>query len=264
MDKENLPIGVFDSGLGGISTLAVLNQYLPNENFVFLGDSLNAPYGDKGKSKMIQLSENIVNQLLQFPVKAIVIACNTATSAAKNELCDLYPNTPIIGIEPALKAAVDSGSQSILVMGTKLTLELEKFNKLLSQYSSNTDIHLLACPGLADLIDRGIDNTDAIDYLLEKLLKPFLNDPIDSIVLGCTHYPFVKDRIQNLFDKDINFFTGFTGVAKQLEQQLKDKNTLTNSKSKGTIEFFSSKKDNNEIQRYKNYFEFAVGKIGNK
>ncbi|GMA08244.1 glutamate racemase [Tetragenococcus halophilus subsp. flandriensis] len=263
MDKENLSVGVFDSGVGGISTLSVLNQYFPNENFVFLGDSLNAPYGDKEKSKVIQLSENIVNQLLQFPVKAIVIACNTATSAAKNELCELYPYIPIIGIEPALKKAVDSGSQSILVMGTKLTLELEKFNKLLSQYSSNTAIHRLACPGLADLIEQDISDTDAIDQLLEKLLKPFLNEDIDSIVLGCTHYPFVKDRIQKLFDKEINFFTGFTGVAKQLEQQLKDKDALTNRNSRGRIEFFSSKKDNDEIQLYKNYFEFAVENIRN-
>ncbi|MBJ7629303.1 glutamate racemase [Weissella confusa] len=141
-EENSRPIGVFDSGVGGVSTLKKLHEMLPNEDFLFYGDSKNAPYGSKSQEAVYMLSKDIVEYFKQKDVKAIVIACNTATSAAKERLIEEYPELPIIGIEPALKEAVDSNERNILVMGTNLTMKLPKYQKMVNEYSDTHNMLL--------------------------------------------------------------------------------------------------------------------------
>lgn len=254
MKRNKLPIGVFDSGVGGISTLAKLRDILPNEDFVFYGDSCNAPYGGKTKEEILRLSENVTKKLVDKNVKAIVIACNTATSAAKKELEKKYPNIPIVGIEPALKEAVDKGNKHILVMGTELTLKLEKFNNLLHNYEKDIDIKLLACPGLVDVIEKNINDKVAIKDVLSKLLKNIDTNNVEAVVLGCTHYKFVENEIKELINSDVKFYTGYEGVAKQLKNILDKNNLLNREEKKGCIIFNSTDDKKNKIDNYEKYY----------
>lgn len=261
LKNQQLPIGVFDSGVGGISTLAYLTKHFPHEKFIFYGDSLHAPYGSRTKEEVLTLSTKSIQILLEKKVKAIVIACNTATSAAKTELMTLFPEVILIGIEPALKEAVDHGAKNILVMGTELTLKLEKFNRLLETYGSKTTVQLLPCPGLAKAVETDLNDRAQIRRVLAPLLAPYKKQPIDAVVLGCTHYPFVQEIIQELLETTPTFYTGYAGVATHLEKQLQTAALLTDASSAGTVNFFSSQATPEEIQQYQQYFNFYKQKI---
>ncbi len=222
-------IGVFDSGVGGISVLKSLVNHLPYERFVFFGDSANAPYGDKCSEEIYELSKKIVEDFIQQGAKAIVIACNTATSVAAKKLRETYPDLPIIGIEPALKpAALAQDHGSILVMATSKTLKLDKFAILMDEYGKTNDVHLVACPGLADAIEIGYVTGSKIYRILEELIGNY-RGKIDSVVLGCTHYPFIKEAICDILG-GVKFFDGCEGTARQLAKVLKD-HDLLNTKS---------------------------------
>lgn len=250
---DNRPIGVFDSGIGGLSTLKTMATILPNESFVFLGDSKNAPYGDKEKDQILQLSRNNVEFLLNKGVKAIVIACNTATSAAKTELMAEY-NLPIIGIEPALKPAVEDGNKDILVLGTALTMKLTKFQAQYHRFEDQTQIDLKPLPGLVDIIETGVVSGPQISNFLTANLSEFDADKIDGVVLGCTHYPFVRNSIQEFFPK-ASFYDGFLGVTKMLKRKLDEGDLNTDNKTSGHIDFYSTENTPEEIARYQKMFE---------
>ena len=250
---DNRPIGVFDSGIGGLSTLKTMATILPNESFIFLGDSKNAPYGDKEKDQILQLSRNNVEFLLNKGVKAIVIACNTATSAAKAELMAEY-NLPIIGIEPALKPAVEDGNKDILVLGTALTMKLTKFQAQYHRFEDQTQIDLKPLPGLVDIIETGVVSGPQISNFLTANLSEFDADKIDGVVLGCTHYPFVRNSIQEFFPK-ASFYDGFLGVTKMLKRKLDEGELNTDSKTAGHIDFYSTEDTPEEIARYQKMFE---------
>lgn len=250
---DNRPIGVFDSGIGGLSTLKTMATILPNESFIFLGDSKNAPYGDKEKDQILQFSQNNVEFLLNKGVKAIVIACNTATSAAKPELVSQY-DVPIIGIEPALKPAVVGNNEHVLVLGTTLTMKLPKFQALYQQFKDQTQINLKPLPGLVDIIETGVVSGPAIQEFLTANLSEFDADQIDGVVLGCTHYPFVRSSIQEILPK-ANFYDGFLGVTKMLKQKLNDGGLNTASQEKGQISFYSTEDTPEEIARYQKLFD---------
>ncbi|KRM94595.1 glutamate racemase [Lactobacillus senioris] len=249
---DNRPIGVFDSGIGGLSTLKTMATILPNESFIFLGDSKNAPYGDKEKDQILQFSRNNVEFLLNKGVKAIVIACNTATSAAKTELMAEY-NVPIIGIEPALKPAVEAGNQDILVLGTALTMKLTKFQAQYHRFEDQTQIDLKPLPGLVDIIETGVVSGPAIKDFLADNLSEFNANQIDGVVLGCTHYPFVRNSIQEFFP-NANFYDGFLGVTKMLKHKLNEGNLNTDNQEKGQISFYSTEDTPEEIDRYQKLF----------
>lgn len=258
MDEQQKAIGVFDSGVGGISTLRVLAKMLPNENFIFYGDSANAPYGEKSSAEVQKLANNVVIQLQSQAVKAVVIACNTATSAAKLNLIARYPTLPILGIEPALKAAVDAHKQHILVMATPLTLSLDKYQTQLARWRQHLDIYSLPCPGLADLIEGGSTALPKIKSALTDLLATVRAQPLDAVVLGCTHYPFITKLIQEQLGQTVTFFTGYEGLGRNLQSQLQQRDLLRTTSSQQKVCFMSSHDTPDELALYQQLFDHGL------
>lgn len=242
MNVEDRPIGVFDSGVGGISVLREATKLLPGEDFIYFGDSKNAPYGTKDVDEVKALTFNAVDFLIKKNVKALVIACNTATSAAIIDLREKYSRfMPIIGIEPALKPAVEyKGDGKIIIMATPMTLAETKFNSLMANYKSDAQIQPLPCPGLVELIEDGIiDGNELYKYLMDKI-SPFQNDGIAAVVLGCTHYPFIKKELSRILTKEVPIIDGSKGTAKQLKRQLGEYNILSKKLEGGYVEINNS------------------------
>lgn len=238
---DNRPIGFFDSGVGGLSVLREAHKLLPTENYIYFGDSKNAPYGTKKLEEVKALTFEAVEFLLHKNCKAIVIACNTATSAAINDLRQTYKDIPVIGIEPALKPAVElKRPGKIIIMATPMTLAEAKFNNLMKSYEKEADIVPLPCAGLVELIENGIVEGEELNSYLRRKLDSYIASGISSIVLGCTHYPFAKKELTNILDKNTVIIDGSFGTAKQLERQLKSKNALNTNKFEGNIEIINS------------------------
>ena len=252
------PIAVFDSGVGGISTLKVLTEMLPHEDFIFFGDSANAPYGEKSRELVFKLADQVVQQLIAKDVKSIVIACNTATSAAKPVLMEKYPQLPILGIEPALKEAVDAGKQNILVLATPLTIHSPKYQAQQARFIDQANIYSLPCPGLADLIEGGTESIAQIKSYLTKLLTFPQREQIDAIILGCTHYPFVAKLIQQQFAQAPKIYTGYTGLGNNLKHQLAKRHLLRTDQFNQHIEFMSSKHEPAELTLYQQLFDYGL------
>ena len=244
---RNLPIGVFDSGVGGISVLKELVKIMPNENFIYFGDSYNAPYGTKSLDEIKSLTVKNANFLVEKGVKAIVIACNTATSAGAKKVREML-DIPVIGIEPALKpAALMSENPKIAVMATPLTLKLEKFANLMEKFDENAVIYTIECPEIVGFVEKGILDGVEIENCIRKYFEPLKDIKLDGVVLGCTHYPFVKEVIQKVVGDNVKLFDGGKGTAKELLRQLKEKNLLSDRKEKGNVEFLNSS-GNTEIE----------------
>ena len=207
-------VGVFDSGVGGISVLKELVKEVPDENYLFFGDSLHAPYGEKTPGEIRKLTMKGIDRLAEAGVKAIVIACNTATSAAAAEVRQKYqPHLPVIGIEPAIKPAAEACPHGkILVMATPATLKLENYARLSGRLAGEAEFIPVMCCGLAGRIEKG--NLDAPD--LTDMLEGFIGKyrgKVDAVVLGCTHYPFIKNQIRRVLG-DVRFFDGGAGTAR--------------------------------------------------
>lgn len=240
---QNKPIGFFDSGVGGISVLKQAINLMPNENFIYYGDSKNAPYGIKSVDEIRQLSFKVAEFLMEKNIKALVVACNTATSAAIKDLRTKYSNIPVIGIEPALKPAVEINRKGkLLIMATPVTLAEKKFNNLLMKYNNKADIILLPCPGLVELIESGVLGGDKLENYLKEKLHVYIKSEIAAIVLGCTHYPFIRDEISKL-TQDVPIIDGSLGTVKQLKRKLAVLNLLNLSGQKGSVEILNSSKD---------------------
>lgn len=244
MENDCRPIGVFDSGVGGISVLKELARLMPYENFIYYGDSLNAPYGTKSFEEVQALTFSTAKKLIDRGCKCLVIACNTATAAAVRPLRTMYEGVPVVGIEPALKPAVLSKQNGrVLVLATAVTLHEEKFHRLMSLYEDKADISTLPCPGIVEFVERGITEGEELDDYLRDLFFDYLENPPDSIVLGCTHYPFVKAAISNIFGDGVKIFDGGSGTARETLNQLKRNGLCRNTDSTGTIEFNNSNPD---------------------
>lgn len=245
---DNRPIGVFDSGIGGISVLREIVNLMPNEDYIYYGDSSHAPYGTKSLEEIQALSNACVSFLLNKNVKAMVIACNTATSACAETLREKYPDIPIIGIEPALKPAVLwKEHDRVAVMATPMTLNQNKFKQLMHTYEEQSDIFCIPCPGLADYVEQGILDGPELTGFLERLLRPYLDKGIDAIVLGCTHYPFVEKVIRLIAGNEIRIFNGSHGTALELRRRLEAAELLTNSPVKGRVNIYNSSNDSEII-----------------
>lgn len=234
------PIGFFDSGVGGISVLKKAMEILPKEDFIYFGDSRNAPYGDKDVETISRLSFQAVDFLLSMECKSIVVACNTATSVAIEEMRKKYPNLPIIGIEPALKVAIDhTDDGKILVLATNRTLLEKKFKNLSDQYARTRTIVSLPLPGLVEIIEKGEDYQEkSLDYLRTALDK--VDRDISAVVLGCTHYPFIKPSLRRIFSEDILIVDGSEGTARHLKEVLTERDLLSDKEEKGTLTIYNS------------------------
>lgn len=232
MNQKSDYIGVFDSGVGGIGTLAALRRELPQERFLFFGDTANAPYGTKSRDEVMRCVSRIMDHLLAQDVKAVVIACNTATAVAAAELRARY-DLPIIGIEPALKPAHEQRRDgSILVLATPMTLRLEKFRDLYARYGEGAIP--LPCPGLMELVEREADE-EARRYLLD-LFAPYDLNHVDAIVLGCTHYVFLRPVLKDLLPPTVAVLDGNEGTARQLRRVLTAKDLLAEGPGSVTLE----------------------------
>lgn len=249
MTTNIAPIAVFDSGVGGISVLKELVKVLPYENFLYFGDSANAPYGIKTMQQVRELTTKHVSRLIEQGAKAVVIACNTATSAAVAALRDAYPDVPIVGMEPALKTAVLSGEHPrVLVMATPMTLKLEKFHRLLVKYEDQGDIQLLPCSGLVERVETGDLTGNNMESFLAGLLKDYIENPVDSVVLGCTHYPFVRPLIQKLLGSNVKIIDGSSGTARELKRRLESADMLNLSGQPGKVVFENSRSTDSELE----------------
>ena len=235
MEKER-PIGIFDSGRGGITVLKEIIKILPNENYIYYSDSKNNPYGDKDDETIKKICCDAVEFLLKRNCKIIVVACNTASAKAVEYLREKYNFIKFIAIEPAYKMVHDyANDKPTLVMATKGTIESEKFNLLLKKYD-NHKTYLLACHGLADVIEDG--NKEKIVEYLNKNLEEY-KGKVKNVVLGCTHYPLVQDEIKKVLG-DVTFFNGAERLAKHLKEVLEEENLIENM-GNCNIEFIDTK-----------------------
>jgi len=222
-NRKNAPIGIFDSGVGGISVLREAVRMLPHEKFIFYGDTGNAPYGTKSREAVLALSEAIVDQLLIQEVKAIVIACNTATSAAAAYLREKY-TLPIIGMEPALKPASQLRKNGIVLsLATPGTIAGEKYAHLISLYGEG--VISLPCPGLMEFVERGEMDGEELHQYLSRLFAPYKDQMVEAVVLGCTHYVFLNSAIQRHFPNSV-LIDGNLGTVRQLIRRLQEKDLL--------------------------------------
>lgn len=250
-------IGVFDSGVGGISVLKELYKVLPNENFLYYGDSANTPYGDKTRQQIRARSMQVVEHLMAQGAKAIVIACNTATSAAARALRATYPDIPVLGIEPALKpAAMKYYGKRLLVLATAATLKLEKFQQLKSSMEERDEIITLPCSGLAERIEQGNLDGEDLKQMLEEWVGPYAGK-VEGVILGCTHYPFVKKQIREIMG-DVEFFDGANGTARHLKNQLELRGLLSNSDLPGEVIFQSSIDTEKQLKLYEQFYQMDI------
>ena len=232
---KSAPIAVFDSGVGGISVLKELVALLPNENYLYFGDSANAPYGEKSTQAVRQLTRQAAEMLINRGAKALVVACNTATSAAITLLRQTYPDTVIIGIEPALKVATDRfPTGHIGIMATAVTLREEKLAHQLERFPEAT-VERIGAPGLVELIEQGKADSPETEELLRKILAPYMGK-LDALVLGCTHYPFVKAVIGKILGPDVALLDGGAGTARQTKRCLEQAGLLNPGPGSVTIE----------------------------
>ena len=220
MDKSGY-IAVFDSGVGGLSVLRHLRQILPQENYIYFGDCANAPYGSRTTQQVWELTFAAVESLLaKYPIKALVIACNTATSAAIRGLRETYTDRIIIGIEPALKLAADTcPGGRIGVMATEVTLREEKFDALMHRFDNGCSVAKIPAPGLVELIEDGKAESPEAEQLLRKVLGPYVGK-LDALVLGCTHYPFASAAISRVLGPEVLLLDGGEGTARETRRRL--------------------------------------------
>lgn len=224
--KNNSPIGVFDSGVGGTSIWKEIINVLPNEDTIYLSDSKNAPYGNKSKNEIIQLSIKNTEFLLQQNCKIIVVACNTATTNAITHLRNKY-NVPFIGIEPAIKpASLQTKTNKIGILATKGTLHSELFEKTSKKLNSQIEIIDTIGTGLVELIEDGKIDTDEMRTLLNKYLTPMVQANIDHLVLGCSHYPYLIHQIKNIIGDGVTVIDSGFAVAKQTKNVLSKQELL--------------------------------------
>ena len=241
-------IGFFDSGIGGVTVLRECVKLAPNFEYIYYSDSINNPYGDKSKEKVLEIASNIVEYLISEGCYIIVIACNTASAICVEYLRNYYPNIIFIAIEPAIKCAYDNLEDNTLIMATKGTMDSERFHNLYNKYHRN-NFYLKSCIGLANLIEHGNSNK------IKEYLKQNINEykgKVNSVVLGCTHYPLIKKEIKDVLG-NVTFYDGSIGVSKQLKKIIDSNNFIGNNKTQ--ILFIDSSNDKLKEERFKNLLD---------
>jgi glutamate racemase len=240
MKSDKNPIGIFDSGVGGLSIWIKLIGLLKNESFIYYGDSANCPYGVKSPGEIIKLSDNITKFLISKDCKLIVVACNTATAGAIDYLRENY-DVPFIGIEPAIKpAALNSITKRIGVLATDGTFNGRLFNETKGKYTNNIDVFIQPGHGLVELVESGEYDSDKALNLLKKYITPMLENNVDQIVLGCTHYPFLSPLIEKITKNRSTIIDPAEAVAKQTKNQLELHNLSNNEDNVPFYKFYTT------------------------
>lgn len=234
-------VGVFDSGIGGLSVLRELEKILPNEDFYYYGDSLNNPYGEKSDEELFEITSGVVDYLVNKGCRLIVIACNTATTRCMKYLREKYKDIIFVGTVPAIKVACDRDFKNTLVMATPATIESERTMELIrDNIRKDQNIYLVACPGLANAIED--NDQEKIKEILKDTFREYKDKEIDSIVLGCTHYPFIKEDILKEMPGVI-LLDGSRGVAMEVKRQLENNGLLSDKLSRKIVIYNSLTKE---------------------
>jgi len=230
-------IGIFDSGVGGISVLQKAAELLPNENFIYFGDNANAPYGPRPLEEICRLCAGAIDRLLRQDIKALVIACNTATSAYGATIRKQV-SIPVIGMEPAVKpASLARTSGVVLALATRATLSLEKFSRLMDLYGEG--VIPVEGKGLVELVEAGKADSSEAHAALTEIFAPYRHLQVDGVVLGCTHYPFLRRQIESFFPH-AQIFDGREGTVRQLKHRLEETGILTQRTTPGEIRLETS------------------------
>jgi len=246
---NNQAIGIFDSGVGGLSIAQQISKQLPNEQLIYVADSDYAPYGDISNDKIIQRVNIIADWLVQKQCKAIVLACNTATVNAIDQLRKRL-SIPIIGVEPAIKpAALKSNTKKIGILVTQATANNKRFLALVERYKNGAEVYVQPCLGLVELIENGQQTSFKCQQLLRKYLAPLIEKNVDTLVLGCTHYPFATQLIKDIMTSKVTLMETAAPVSEQLERQLIKHQLLSNTPQSVVHKFYSSSENDkqNEI-----------------
>jgi glutamate racemase len=223
------PIGVFDSGVGGLSVLRAIRRELPAENIIFVGDQVHVPYGSRSLEEVRRFSEQITRFLLEEGAKLIVVACNTASAAALYTLRDLFPQTPFVGMEPAVKPAAERTHSGVVgVLATPATFQGALYASVIERFANGVKVLQATCPGLVEQIEKGQLEAVETRSILENALDPMRAQGIDTIVLGCTHYPFVIPLIQSIVGPQVNVIDPAPAIARQARRLLEASDLLAN------------------------------------
>lgn len=219
---DSRPIGVYDSGVGGISLWRAIRSSLPNESIVYLGDGLNCPYGDKSSAQIIKFALKAVDTLIARDCKMIVIACNTATSTAISLLREIYPDMPFVGMEPAVKpACTQTRSGKVAVLATKRSLDSELFAATLSKYATGVEVIKQVGEGFVELVEKGLEESEEAYTLVKPIVDIIADKGVDKIVLGCTHYPFLSKQIDRaIAGRKIDVIDPSPAIIRRIEKLL--------------------------------------------
>ena len=260
MADRSRPVGVMDSGVGGISVLKKAVEIMPYEDFIYFGDSANAPYGTKSTEEIRDLTFAVAEKLRAMGIKALCVACNTATAAAIKDLRAAYTDMPVIGIEPAVKpAAISTKGGTIIVMATPMTIKQSKFNDLLKIYDKDAKIIPLPCEGLMEMVENWSDDKTALMEYFDRVLKPVLEEDTETIVLGCTHYPFIKKELREyLGDRDIALIDGSEGTARQIRRRLEQEGLTGDRRHRGKVTMLNSSEDPKMIEISRKLFHMEI------
>lgn len=247
MSLSENPIGVFDSGIGGLSVLRIMREQMPNESVIYFGDQVHVPYGSRSMEEIQKFSEGITRFLLERNAKLIVVACNTASAAALKYLREKFPNVPFVGMEPAVKPAAESTKTGrVGVLATPATFQGALYASVVERFGAGVELFQHTCPGLVNQIENGELDSQSTRVILEDALLPMLEKNIDTVVLGCTHYPFVIPLIQKIVGENVRVIDPAPAVARQVNRLLESNAKQAQPsvgdqiRDKATTRFFTS------------------------
>jgi len=261
-NNANNPIGVFDSGVGGLTVVAALRRHLPNENIIYLGDTARVPYGGKSPETVLRYSKEITNLLLEQNAKLIVIACNTASALALTTLKSIY-SVPIHGvIEPGAAAAVRATKKGMVgVIGTRATIASNAYHHAIHRLSPKIDVLSHPCPLLVPLVEEGLFEDEITHRVLERYLEPMLSQGIDTLVLGCTHYPLLKKLISKVIGPNVTLVDSAENCALAVQTLLTTKNLAREESTSGTLHVLLTDTSKDFLHSAANALQIGIDKV---
>jgi glutamate racemase len=258
-ESDIRPVGVFDSGVGGLSVFRDIRKQLPNESIIYFGDQGHVPYGSRPLAEVREFSVAITRFLLDLGAKLIVVACNTASAAALQLLRQTYPNIDFVGMEPAVKPAAENTRTRVVgVLATPATFQGALYASVVERFAVNVTLLQNTCPGLVQQIEQGSLDSREERVILESALIPMLERGIDTVVLGCTHYPFVIPLIQEIVGPDIRVIDPAPAIARQVSRLLDTAGMKQENQNPQKLRFFTS----GEGKRFKELLHLLIGETG--
>jgi glutamate racemase len=257
-EMRSSPIGVFDSGIGGVTVLRAIRELLPAEDLIYFGDSANLPYGEKSLEEIRCLSESVADFLLKEKCKLIVIACNTASAAALKHLRARHPEVNFIGMEPAVKPAAEQTQSGVVgVLATTATFQGELFASVVERFAQDVVVLRQPCPGLVQQIETGKSQAADTERMLRGWLEPMIENQLDTLVLGCTHYPFVMPTLKKILGEKVKIIDPAPSVARHVKRILDEKHLLNEQETGKTIYYTSG-----EVEKFRETLLTLTGEQG--